>query len=230
MKPYLSEVQPDISLQNLGRASAQIVHDLKNQLNGLKLYATFLRKRLEKSDRPSDELETVNKLLIGLDRTAADLTMIAQFGQPVELKKQPGVDLQKLMRTVAAGLNEGPRTSGSLTGPVVVETNSLPLIGDFDSVVLSDALKAISLSAMKLLGTKDREQSLQVVVSPQATGSSSAGIIEWQGFHELDHDPFHSFKGSDEIRLSLAARAIEAHGGSAEKVNGALRVSLPLTR
>ena len=30
----------------------QIVHDLKNQLNGLKLYATFLRRRIEKD--PAD--------------------------------------------------------------------------------------------------------------------------------------------------------------------------------
>jgi len=34
-----------MSLEDLGRATLQIVHDLKNQLNGLKLYATFLRKR-----------------------------------------------------------------------------------------------------------------------------------------------------------------------------------------
>ncbi len=45
----------------------------------------------------------------------------------------------------------------------------------------------------------------------------------------LDHDPFHSFAGSNEIRLSLAARIIEAHGGSANCEDGALRVRLPLT-
>ena len=53
MKPLLSESQDQESLQALGRASVQIVHDLKNQLNGLKLYATFLRKRMEKSERPA---------------------------------------------------------------------------------------------------------------------------------------------------------------------------------
>ena len=37
----------------------QIVHDLKNQLNGLKLYATFLRRRIEKNERPGDEQETI---------------------------------------------------------------------------------------------------------------------------------------------------------------------------
>lgn len=227
MKPSLSEVQPDLSLQNLGRASAQIVHDLKNQLNGLKLYATFLRKRLEKSERPIDELETVNKLLLGLDRTAADLSLLAQFGQPVNVKKQAGVDLEKLVRTVAVGLNESPRASGALTGPVVVDTDSIPLVGDFDAGVLSDALKVISLSAMKLLGAKQRDVPLHVGLKLHAAPTPTA-VIEWRGFHEFDHDPFRSFIGADEIRLSLAARTIEAHSGSAERINGVLRVSLPL--
>src|SRR5882724_8555741 len=101
MKPLLSESEDNEALRALGRASVQIVHDLKNQLNGLKLYATFLRKRLEKSERPTDELETVNKLIAGLDRTAADLSMIVEYGQPLTLKKQGGVDLEKIMGDIA---------------------------------------------------------------------------------------------------------------------------------
>ena len=54
------------------------------------------------------------------------------------------------------------------------------------------------------------------------------GVIEWRVFDSSDHDPFHSFAGSNEIRLSLAARVIEAHGGSAQRQNGALCVRLPL--
>ncbi len=230
MKPSLSDVQDDLSLQALGRASVQIVHDLKNQLNGLKLYATFLKKRLEKTERPADELETVNKLIAGLDRSAADMSMIVQFGQPLELKKQPGVDLQKLMRSVVAGLNDGPRTSGSLTGPVAIDAETTPIVGEFDSVVLSDALKAISLGAMKLLGTRNREQSLQIALRSDNINSAPGSTIEWYGFQAIDHDPFRSFMGSDEIRMSLAARAVEAHGGSAEKDDAVLRVRLPLAR
>ena len=85
MKPLLSESEDNEALRTLGRASVQIVHDLKNQLNGLKLYATFLRKRLEKSERPLDELETIVKLIAGLDRAAADLGMIVEYGQPLFL-------------------------------------------------------------------------------------------------------------------------------------------------
>ncbi|HKZ02481.1 MAG TPA: hypothetical protein VJ180_09595, partial [Pyrinomonadaceae bacterium] len=82
MKPLFTKTEDQDSLQNLGRASVQIVHDLKNQLNGLKLYATFLRRRMEKSDRPTDEQETVAKLLMGLDRAASDLSTLVQYGRP----------------------------------------------------------------------------------------------------------------------------------------------------
>ena len=127
-------------MQALGRASVQIVHDLKNQLNGLKLYATFLRKRMEKSERPSDELDTVNKLMAGLDRTAADLSMIVQFGQPLSLRKRPGIDLQKMMEAVATSLNESPPTTGALKSLVVVDCEPASLVGEYDSDALSEVL------------------------------------------------------------------------------------------
>jgi light-regulated signal transduction histidine kinase (bacteriophytochrome) len=230
MKPLLSESQDKESLWALGRASVQIVHDLKNQLNGLKLYATFLRKRMEKGERPADELETVNKLIGGLDRTAADLSMIVQYSQPVALKKQPGTDLQKIMREVAAGLNSSPRATGALMGPVVIDSESAPLLGEFDSAVLADAFKSISLGAMKMITNKEREESLRIHLSGETSGIRPEGVIQWRVFDSSDHDPFHSFAGTDEIRMSLAAKAIEAHGGLAERQNGRLLVRLPLGR
>src|SRR2546422_11349986 len=96
MKPILSESQDYESLWVIGRASVHIVHDLKNQLNGLKLYATFLRKRLDRDDRPADERETVIKLMAGLDRAANDLTAIVRYAKPAELRRQK-IDLVKIM-------------------------------------------------------------------------------------------------------------------------------------
>src|SRR5437899_10273663 len=97
MNPALAKTTKTIALEDLGRATLQIVHDLKNQLNGLKLYATFLRRRLDRDDRPQDERETVAKLMAGLDRAASDLTAIVRYAQPPELKFQQHVDLVSLI-------------------------------------------------------------------------------------------------------------------------------------
>jgi signal transduction histidine kinase len=228
MKPFLSESRDNEALQALGRASVQIVHDLKNQLNGLKLYATFLRKRLEKSERPTDELETVTKLIAGLDRAAADLGMIVEYSRPLTLKKQPEIDLERIVRELAASLNDRPPVSGALVGSIVVDAGPAPLVGVFDSVLLAAALKSISLAALRMLPNKTQEKSLEIHLKSEAVDGRRDCVIEWRVDDSTDHDPFHSFAGSNEIRLSLAARVIEAHGGSAECRNGALSVRLPL--
>jgi light-regulated signal transduction histidine kinase (bacteriophytochrome) len=228
MRPLLSESEDNHSLQELGRASVQIVHDLKNQLNGLKLYATFLRKRLEKGERPADELETIKKLIAGIDRAATDLSLLSEYGQPLTLKKQGAIDLQQILHGVVENLNGNVSAPASDAVPMVVEAGPAPLLGEIDSMLLAEALKSISMGAAKFFMSVKKEGPLRIQLSSDKTGLRHDGIIDWHVLDSIDHDPFRSFAGTDEIRMSLAARVIEAHGGSAERRNGALRVRLPL--
>jgi light-regulated signal transduction histidine kinase (bacteriophytochrome) len=197
----------------------QIVHDLKNQLNGLKLYATFLRRRIEKGERPADEQETIGKLISGLDRTADDLSTIVKYGQPVELKRQPGVEVDKVLRGVCASINEG----GSR---LVLGSSSDSVQGNLDLFKLTDAFKWLCAGAMK--HKENQEEPGEIFVMTRLSDGGRA-VIEWSGLRELDHDPFRSFAGSDEIKLALAARFIEAHGGSAKFINRKFVVELPLS-
>ena len=218
MKTAMSRPEETERLQDLGRASMQIVHDLKNQLNGLKLYATFLRRRIEKSERPGDEQETIGKLINGLDRAADDLSTIVKYGQPVELKKQPGVEVDKVLRGVCASVNEG----GSR---IVVDSNSESIQGNLDLFKLTDAFKWLCAGAMKHKPIQGEASEIFVTTK----SSDGAALIEWSGLRELDHDPFRSFAGSDEIKLALAAKIIEAHGGSAKLMDKKFVVVLPLS-
>jgi signal transduction histidine kinase len=196
----------------------QIVHDLKNQLNGLKLYATFLRRRIEKSERPGDEQETIAKLISGLDRAADDLSTIVKYGQPVELKKQPGVELDKVLRGVCASVNE----SGSR---IVLDSNSDSVQGNLDLFKLTEAFKWLCAGAMK--HKRNQDEAGEIFVTTKSTDGAQA-VIEFSGLRELDHDPFRSFAGSDEVKLALAAKIIEAHGGSAKFIDNKFIVQLPL--
>jgi signal transduction histidine kinase len=222
MKPLSTRTADGSTLQDLGRASIQIVHDLKNQLNGLKLYATFLRRRIEKGDRPEDEQQTIIKLISGLDRAANDLSTIVQYGREIELKKQPGFDIQKVIRSICSQL-----TDSSL--PVICESTPDPLTGDLDSSKLTDALNWISAVALKHRPTEQEDGQITVSVKRDETRDDQARI-EWSGLAPIDHDPFRSFVGSDEIRMSLAAKIVEAHGGSAEYEDRCIRVTLPLSQ
>jgi light-regulated signal transduction histidine kinase (bacteriophytochrome) len=223
MKPLLSRTEDKGTLQDLGRASIQIVHDLKNQLNGLKLYATFLRKRLEKSERPQDELETVSKLISGLDRAAVDLSTIVEYGRKIELKTQPNSDLQKVLRGICANLDGAT---------LVVDPDAPAFIGEFDPTKMNDALKWISIGALRYGQNGEEPEPVTVSLKRNADDSaddSKQAEIEWSGLIGLDHDPFHSFAGTDEIRMSLAGKIIETHGGTATYAQDRIVVTLPLS-
>src|SRR3982074_90826 len=97
MKPALAMATENNALEDLGRATLQIVHDLKNQLNGLKLYATFLRNRLDREDRPIDERETLMKLIAGIDRAPGEITALCRQARPLDLHRQVGVDLRPVV-------------------------------------------------------------------------------------------------------------------------------------
>ena len=217
----MSRMEDSETLQDLGRASIQIVHDLKNQLNGLKLYATFLRRRIEKNERAEDEQETIAKLMAGLDRAASDLSTIVEYGRQIELKKQPGFEVQKVLRTVCSSF-DGPSPQ------IIVDPGSDSVQGTFDQLKLTDAFKWISTAAIKNRRQDDEAAAQPVSVKVAAVDNKDA-IIEWSGLQKIDHDPFRSFVGSDEIRLALAAKIIEAHGGSATLADDRFVVQLPLS-
>jgi signal transduction histidine kinase len=223
MKPILVEEQDGLTLQDLGRASLQIIHDIKNQLNGLKLYATFLRKRMEKIEQAVEEQETVTKLIAGLDRAADDLTVLVQYGRPLQLQKQQGVDLQKLLRGVASALPG----AGDSADALVIDSDSTPLVGEFDPTALTDALKAIARGALRTQN-RDNSSPIRVRLRQERALEKTTAIIEWQPVNFSNDDPFRSFNGSEAIRMSLAARIMEAHGGSAEYQRDVVRIRLPL--
>ena len=167
----------------------QIVHDLKNQLNGLKLYATFLRRRIEKSERPDDEQETVTKLINGLNRAAEDLSLIVRYGQPLELKKQAGVDVNKLLQGACGNSSE-------TGGAVVIESSSAVIQGSFDHFKLGDAFKYLCAGAIKHKRTEDGAG--EVTVTARLANAGQV-LIEWSGLRQLTTIRF--------VRLRAARRS-----------------------
>ncbi|HEX8494238.1 MAG TPA: hypothetical protein VF658_15425 [Pyrinomonadaceae bacterium] len=219
MKPLLSESQDAQALQELGRASVQIVHDLKNQLNGLKLYATFLRKRMEKTERPADEQETIGKLIAGLERAAADMSALVRFGRPLDLRRQSGVDLAKIVD----GLSSVDASGQTLS----LHAEPGAFAGEFDVAALTEALKTITAGALNLR-SPESNGALMIHLRPDDHAGAKSAVIEWRGVSTNGTDPFHSFAGSDALRMSFAAKVIAAHGGETRQQDNTLSVRLPI--
>jgi signal transduction histidine kinase len=221
MKPLKTEIQDAETLRELGSASVQVVHDLKNQFNGLKLYATFLRKRMEKAGRPADELETIAKLIAGLERGATDMTLLVRYGRPLELRRQPGTDLARLLREAADGAR--------------VEQDGGAYEGEFDPTLLAEALKNITTGGRASAPAGD-EGGAEVRLTRRESDApgepGASAVVEWRGANapDADGDPFRSFTGGAGLRLALAARVIREHGGEVSNDGGVIRARLPLQK
>jgi signal transduction histidine kinase len=228
MKP-VPAINPETNaLEELGRATLQIVHDLKNQLNGLKLYATFLRKRLERDDKLPEERETLVKLIAGIDRAARDTTALVRYARPVELRRQPHTDLRKVVVDAAKGASTILADLSS-PAPLKVEIESGSWPGEFDRAALSEALKAITEQVLGSSSATDASH-LSLHLRRVETTKSPEALVEWQGINLDTREPrVHSLYGKANIHAALAGKIIEAHGGRIEYAPNTIRAWLPLS-
>lgn len=210
--------------EEVGHATLQIVHDLKNQLNGLKLYATFLRKRLESQNKATEEQEIVAKLIAGLDHAAREMTALVRFARPLELKKSPQTDLKKIILSVAEVPN---RDSGGLELPsIALHIEDAPMLGDFDGALLVEAFNAITSDVRNSVSTKPGN-----TISLHVHREANQALCEWRGgkLKSSHYQAINNSNGCGTIYTALAAKIIEAHSGRIKCDAEEIRAWLPLT-
>jgi len=83
------------ALAALGRMAAQVAHELKNPLAGLRLYARHLEQRLIRT-QDVDGADLARKITATVDNLAATVNEITAFGRTPELKRAP-TDLKALI-------------------------------------------------------------------------------------------------------------------------------------
>ena len=205
------------ALEDLGRATLRIVHDLKNQLNGLKLYATYLRKRLDRDENATTERETVEKLVAGLDHAAKEMAALVRYAQPLNLRRQPEAEL----RAIAHSAVHDPtyRVSGPLITASTTENNDR-LIGAFDPPALAEAFSALTREA---LARRPADATVTLKLERLSGEPVPLALAQWSGLARQTKD------SSPGIHAAYARRIIEAHGGVVDFDNDAINVKLPLS-
>jgi signal transduction histidine kinase len=205
------------ALEDMGRATFRIVHDLKNQLNGLKLYATYLRKRLDRDENATTERETVEKLVAGLDHAAKEMAALVRYAQPLDLRRQPKADLRAIAH--AAIHDPAYRVSGPLAAAATPETAD-KLIGAFDPHAMAEAFSALTREA---LARRAADSTITLKVERAANQRLPMALVEWAGIAK------QTSAASPGIHAAFAKRIIEAHGGVIDFADEAIKVKLPLS-
>jgi len=144
--------------------------------------------------------------------------VLVRYGRPLELRCQPHTSLGRILSRLAAS-TDFPDALNTLADE--------DYEGEFDSTLLSEALREITTYARLNANTAETGSPIQV----RLTGEDVYALIEWSGMNlSSEGDPFHSFAGSDALRMALAAKVIEAHGGTTYYDANTLRVRLPINK
>jgi signal transduction histidine kinase len=81
-----------------GRMTARLMHDFKNQLGGLKLYAAFLQKRFADN---AEGMEVAEKIAQGLNEMAEQAAILNKLCRPLELRMAAGDPASVVERAIS---------------------------------------------------------------------------------------------------------------------------------
>lgn len=207
MSAMIKDSEEDVLIET-GRMAARLIHDFKNQLGGLKLYAAYLKKRF--ADNP-EGLEIADKIVQGLNEMADQAAILSKLSRPLELRVE-AADLKPVVERIAGNLQSRSQARG-VRLECEVELNSHQ--ASFDSQSLSAALEAIIARAIDSSSENSR-----VKVSLRRQGEALLIEIADEG-ESLDEerlrDLFNVFVGDrinkSSLGLAMARRIVEKHGG-----------------
>jgi signal transduction histidine kinase len=203
----INDSEESILIEN-GRMAARLIHDFKNQLGGLKLYAAYLQKRFADN---AEGVEIADKIARGLNEMAEQAAILNKLARPLELRMEPG-DPAVVIETIVDGLR-----SKANTKQVRLSRDLEPGVGkiSYDSRQIGAALESIISRAVDaspedaavevLLRRKD--DAVQIEVKDNGVTLNDEQRLHF--FDPLAGDRINQAS----LGLAMAKRIIEKHGG-----------------
>lgn len=191
-----------------GRLTARLIHDFKNQLSGLKLYAAYLKKRFA---HEPEGVEIVEKIILGLNEMAENAALANKLMRPAELRLEQG-EARTLLRQIVDELQSQAETqSVTLTLDCA---QGLPLLS-VDQQQWRVAVTAIVRRAIKA----SAPNSTITLVAQATTGGilveiqDQAGLLTEEQQQMLLAPLTNERINKPQLELALARHIIEGHGG-----------------
>jgi PAS domain S-box-containing protein len=215
----------------LGRMAAQVAHEVRNPLTGLRLYAMHLRGKISDRFTP-EEAALCEKILLNIDHLSNTTEQILNVARPINLVLMPR-RVEPLVGDVLQLLDSQVRASGVEVRLDFADDVPPALI---DEASLRSALVNLLLNAVQAMPTGGT-----LSVSARPCGDSlfieitdtGVGMTPEQSAQVFE--PFYTTKSRGlGLGMPYAKRVIEEHGGTIrlESAPGAgtkVEIRLPLT-
>ena len=214
----------------LGRAAAEVAHEVKNPLAGLLLYSLHLRDMLEKS---SPEVALVDKIVDTINHLNRRVEHILGFARPLSLTAHSGNlnqiinDILELLRSqVIANKIEVHLSLDEQAASWMIDESSMR--GALMNLIVN-AIEAMSDGGTLSISSKWTEETLQLEISDTGRGITEDEI-------KKIFEPFYTTKEQGlGLGMPYAKKVIEQHGGSvslnSQRGEGTtIRITLPAGR
>lgn len=206
-----AETVDQTEMVEMGRTTIRLIHDFKNQMGGIKLYAAYLKKRFAANPDVAEGLEIADKIVHTLNEMAENASLVVKLSRPVDLK---------LNEIQPASLVELAITQ---LQPKIVE-RQLKLETEFSEVPtlrLDSQQMLLALSALLARAIEVSPENARLALKLHCSERFVVLSIFDQG-EQLTEEQRHSLfslltterMNKSSLNLTLARRIIEAHEGT----------------
>lgn len=86
----MNDENEDALLVETGKLVTRLLHDFKNQIGGMKLYVSYLKKRFGSDPNLAEGVEIADKISQGLNEMAEQAVLVGRLTRPIELRRERG--------------------------------------------------------------------------------------------------------------------------------------------
>src|SRR5262245_35242419 len=203
------KARDEFHLLQTGQMTARLIHDFKNQMDGLKLYAAYLKKSF--SDRP-EGIEIAEKIIQGLNNMAEMAAMVSRLARGFELKPERGDPVSLIEQAIgeqqARATMRGVRIESACErGGRTLLFDSRHLPGSIGSII-ARAIDSSAEGGVVRVKLETRPGTIEIEIADPGETLREAQRLAFFDILALAriHKP--------SLRLARAQRIIEEHQGS----------------
>jgi len=193
----------------LGRAAAQVAHEVKNPLAGLLLYSLHLKSKIDPTS--ASEASLVDKIVETINHLIDTVERILGFARPISINLRPAClnqianDVLELLRPqITANMIDVHVSLSEEGAPVMIDESSMR--GALMNLMLN-AIEAMSQGGRLTITSHRTEQTLRLDITDTGKGISEEAA-------KTIFEPFYTTKEQGlGLGMPYSKKIIEQHGG-----------------